>query len=344
MSAKTSKTTKAAKEAPLSLTFRSISITEATDYLLELDRLAHVFPAIGRDDILAAITAVTTACERLHIGDMHRLMTNTSDVLKHVTGLESITSYLKTAQADPLHRLRNVIGALGAAASLAVGADLAAVQQVLPNLKTRTVQPNRPLVDDEILLCRIDMWAVGQSTAPTAIKAAAMYVICESGAMPAESTTVCVDVVDDPQQPRGFLVAGNRLLDCRILHLSDFGVPIFTTCVTAELQTLARAGKDTPLARAIPLTYRGIHTPGGPEATASAQGIIDRLLKRWGLKKDDVTAASLPLWAADATYRQHGLRAAAKVSGRDPERTAQLLNLRLDPIITTPTVTSFLDG
>ena len=54
------------------------------------------------------------------------------------------------------------------------------------------------------------------------------------------------------------------------------------------------------------------------------------------------TAASLPLWAAEAAYRQHGLRAAAKVSGRDPERTAQLLNLRPDPIVATPAVTSFL--
>lgn len=338
------KNTKTAKAAPLSQTFRSISIAEATDYLLELDRRAHVIPATGRDDITGAIATLTAACERLRLNDMHRLLTNTSDVLKHITGLESITVYLKTAQADPLHRVRNVIGALGGAASLAIGADLGTVQQMLPNLKTRTVQPNRPLADDEILLCRIDMWAVGQSAAPTAIKAAATYVICESGAMPAESTTVCVDVVDDPQHPRGFLVAGNRLLDCRILRVSDFGAPLFTTCVTAELQALARAGKDTPAARSMPLTYRGNHIPGGPEATASAQGVIDRLLKRWGLKKDDVTAASLPLWAAEAAYRQHGLRAAARVSGRDPERTAQLLNLRPDPVVAAPTVTSFLDA
>lgn len=338
MSAKNSKT------APVTPTFRSISIGEANDYLLEFDRLAHVIPATGRDDIAAAITTLTAACERLNITDMHRLLANTSDVLKYLTGLESITAYLKTAQADPLHRFRNVIGALGAAAALAIGTDLAVVQGALPNLKTRTTQPSRPLADDEVLLCRIDMWAVAQSLAPKAIKAGATYVICESGAMPAESTTVGIEVVDDPQAPGGFLVAGNRLLDCRILPISDFGVPIFSTCVTAEIQQLARAGKDTPAARSMPLTYRGNHTPGGPAATASAQGIIDRLLKRWGLKKDDVTAASLPLWAVAAAYRQHGLRAAAKISGRDPERTAQLLNLRPDPIVAAPTVTSFIEA
>ena len=114
------KNTKPAKAAPLSQTFRSISIAEATDYLLELDRRAHVIPATGRDDITGAIATLTAACDRLRLNDMHRLLTNTSDVLKHITGLESITVYLKTAQADPLHRLRNVIGALGAADTAAV--------------------------------------------------------------------------------------------------------------------------------------------------------------------------------------------------------------------------------
>ena len=342
MSATRTKTAQKAKAAPFSLTLRSVSIADANEYLRELDTVAHVIPATGRADIDTAITTLTAACEQLHIADVRALLANTVDVLTYITGLKQVSAYLRTAEAEPLHRLRNVIGALAGAASLAVGADLAAVQQALPNLKTRTVQPNRPLTDDEILLCRIDMWAVAQSSAPTALKAAATYAICESGAMPAEATTVCVEVVADPQDPHSFLVSGNRLLDCRILELGDFAAPIFASCVTAELQSLARAGHDTPAWRARPLTYRGKHTSGGPEATASAQGIIDRLFKRWGLKKDDVTAASVPLWAAAAAYRQHGLAAAAKVSGRDPERTAQLLNLRPDPIVAAPTITSFL--
>lgn len=328
------------KTIPLSQALRTVTIAEAVQNLRDFDAAEHWIPEHARAELNTAIDAVMAACAAIHVTNVLAMLTDATAVLKQATGMASVTQYTKTAQADPLHRLRNILGAIGAAANLAFGGDLAAVQQILPALKARTPQASRPLTDDEVLLCRIDMWAYLRGS--NAVASVTRYVICESGGLPGESTTLSLDFVIDDGDSISFLASGNRLRSDRILDVADFGRPIFGRCIDDRRAVLARSKCDTPADRAKPLTYGGKQAPGAQTATASAQRMIDHLLERWNLKQADITAYSLSLWAANNAYKAHGLDAAAKITGCDRERTIKLLNRPPDRPVITPTITSFL--
>lgn len=133
-----------------------------------------------------------------------------------------------------------------------------------------------------------------------------MYTLVDAGCVPGETTSVTVADFDEPDAPTLLQAPGNsRLLD-RLLPLDPFA-----SGVLRVLALSAAAARSTT-----PLTYAPrSNAPGSHAATASAQRILDRMLKDLGPAGTDLTASSIQLWRVHQLYcvnEQEALR----VSGR----------------------------
>lgn len=291
---------------------------------------AHLIPYAGIEPILDTVEAIRGVAVNLGLRSAGDLARHATDVLRADTGEKNLTAYLRSQDAETLHRARNVLGAVLGAAIGSYASTLAGVAEALPALKMRSREQRRPLEHDEILLCRLDMWHTA-SRARDGLRAAGVYALCETGATPGETTEIALDSFDDVEDPSIVILPGNNQMGLRLPDLDDYARQILRPLLRDAADRAARIEDRAERDRAwkSPLTYLPRkNAPGSPAATASAQGVIDRLFKRWGLANDDVTAFSVPLWRVATTYTQHGIAAAREVSGRPAESTLRMINVR----------------
>jgi hypothetical protein len=259
-----------------------------------------------REALLATARHVVLAAEKLGLTNAAELVTEQTLLLKALTGVEKPQQFQRAEIAERLHTFRNMMLTLATAATGAFHGDPAGLYQRMVKLAPRTHAVRRPLVDDEILLARVVIHL--ESSAQPRSTRAAVYTLVESGMTPGETTHVSLDDTDDYEMPQMVLAAGNAHLQSRFLPLDRFN--------TVVLGRFTEAAHRAGIATAQPLTYQGRkHAPGSSAATASAQGIIDRLLKEVGLFNDDVSATSLRLWRLATTLSQANVKAAQELGG-----------------------------
>jgi hypothetical protein len=186
-------------------------------------------------------------------------------LLTALTDVDNVTTYQPSDVAERLHTYRNVVVALAVAAADSISAKSDPVLAKCTRLKTRSVQDQRGLTDDEILLARVH--AATLSRCAPQSQAAAIYAMVDAGMVPGETTSVTTRDVDDYERPSMVYAPGNGHLADRYLPLDRFG-----SAVIGGRVAKAVADGYSP---SRPLTYvpRKNH-PGSKQATASAQGVL----------------------------------------------------------------------
>ena len=155
--------------------------------------------------------------------------------------------------------------------------SLAALPQ-LPNLEDRK---SRPLIDEEVALCRLLLEIdIEEEAGP---RNGLSYLLAESGIRGIESTSLDTDALDHPLNPTEIQAPGAWEFGRRTVDLT----PYATRTMPALLRRL-RSGVQ-------PLTYTG-DAPGQLSATSSITGVLMRHLRRAGIRDELVTPKSLNLW------------------------------------------------
>ena len=280
------------------------------------DRLHHAWdlvPAthqIAFEQDWAAIAAVAA---RTHLTTADDLVRHQSKILTSLTGLKSVTVYLAAEPADNLHRYRNTIVAVAAAAGAELGVPLETVcAGSVTGLKARTARNERALVDDEITLLRTSC-AITVSINP-ASKPAAVYALCDAGQRIKETTLVGPDDLDDIDHPT--LVHANGSLP----RVAPRTLPLdpFASLVLAKAARAALAPKrKSPLLAYTPQKNQ----PGSPAAGISASGVARGAMSQVGLAHNDVTASSITRWRVNYAWFAQGALAATQISGLDRNAT-----------------------
>jgi integrase len=204
------------------------------------------------------------------------------------------------------------------------GCDAQSVYANAVQLHKRSKELQRPLTHDEILLLRV--YAAVASRHKATAEPANVYALADAGMTPGETTQVTLGDFDDPDHPTHVIAAGHaKGLESRFLPLDDFGQRVLAR------RTRAAVADGSP--RHATLTYRPRkNLPGTPAATASSQGVLDRILSTVGLKAADVTASSIGLWRVRTTLEEHGPAAAQELSGRS---TAEQMLASINKDLTT---------
>lgn len=126
--------------------------------------------------------------------------------------------------------------------------------------------------------------------------------------------------VDDYEQPTLAYAPGNGHLADRF-PLDRFGSALLGARVAKAIADGYEPGRQ--------LTYTPrTNQPGTKQATASAQGVLDRFLTDLGVSNVDTTASSVTLWRVVSVYATQGEEAALQISGRrTKEQMLAQLNL-----------------
>jgi hypothetical protein len=255
-----------------------------------------------------AVADVLGAADAIGIENAYNLVRHQSQLLTVLTGVPKPTEFHKTSVAEGLHTYRNVTVALVAAAAHFAGAPTDAVYRDSVRLRARTHQSHRPLFDDEVLLARVHA-ATESLFAPTSPRAS-IYAMTDAGLVPGETTSVTLNDLDDPAEPTDLKAPGNQHIKGRHLPMDAFAQTVLGRRAAAALTK--GTSPDSPL------TYRPrTNLPGTPAATASAQGILDRMLAELDLANSDVTASSITLWRIHTVWAHQGEHLALQVSGRN---------------------------
>jgi hypothetical protein len=325
------------KEAaePLSGVLRTMKVAEGLSALHDLDERYGVIPASGAAALAQAAAEILTAAARIGVTSIAALVQQQGPLLKALTGVDKPTAIHKTAVADPLHRYRNVIVAIAAASAQSVGASLTPIWSQSLRLRARTCQLGRPLFDDEILLARVHA-AIGSDGNPKSQRAC-IYAMLDAGLVPGETTPVSLNDFDDIDQPTELLAPGNGHLDPRLLPLDRFA--------QAVLGRRTRAANKSNMRK--PLTYAPRkNAPGSAAASASAHGVVDRILTELGLADIDVTASSVMLWRLATVYATAGADTATAMSGRRSRAQMEAILFRApvsaNVLTQPPAITGFL--
>jgi hypothetical protein len=307
---KTGRRTSKARTArsDLSPTLRTIGLSEARQYLAALDRDWAVVPATGRDSLAATVAEVLVKATEIGITNVDQLIAQQGALLSALTDGANVTQVQKAHVAGPLHTYRNVITAMAATAAAYNHCAPEAVYANAVRLHARTTHTMRPLTDDEIFLLRVHAALAVEKGA--ASKPASVYAMTDTGLYPSETTKVTLTSFPNPHRPMQISAPGHgKSIGARFLPLDDFGGAILGERTRAACKADLHA--DTPLTYA---PYKNL--PGTPQATASAQGVLDRIMSDLGLKHRDVTASSITLWRIHTVYAHEGVAAATQYSGR----------------------------
>lgn len=166
----------------------------------------------------------------------------------------------------------------------------------------------RPLLDDEVTLCRAS--ALMTRGADTTLRAAA-WALGETGAVSSEITTIRIQDLDDPRHPTDVRLPGTRRHDPRVAPLTQWGRLVLAERV-AHLR--AAGASDSTL-----IAYGGRAPAGEAKAQAAACNALRDVLNAAGLLAEpDVRPASLRNWAGRRAYD----------AGSPLEEVARLLGLR----------------
>ncbi|MGZ6131996.1 MAG: hypothetical protein ACXWLF_08225 [Myxococcaceae bacterium] len=319
--------TKAAKSTPMPIALAHTSVAEAVAELRALDTRRHLIPAAGRAQLLAMADEIQAAADAIGLESAAQLVTQQTHLLKALTGVDQPLQFHKSATAERLHSYRNLMLTLATAATGAFHGDPTGLYERMVKLTPRTHALRRPCTDDEILLLRTVIYLDGRAR-PRSLRPA-VYTLVEAGMTPGETTHVSLNDHDDHEMPQMVLAAGNAHLQPRFLPLDGFN--------TVVLGRFTEAAHRAGHAATKPLTYEGRkHDPGTSQATASAQGVLDRLLKEIGLFNADTSATSIRLWRLATTHATQDVKAAQELGGyggkkEDQERLWRTLGFLQKP-------------
>lgn len=332
------KTTQTPKRASvLNDSLRAMPLDEALEVFLALDADWSLIPDGHEDQLASDWDLAVEGCGSLGIATVHGLLTELPAVLTAATGVPNVTGFHTGADQALLHRTRNA--ALAVAVATAPNHDPAAILDTTRRtLRARTSLPARALVDDEITLLRT-VAAVTACGAPTSQRVGT-YALCDAGMLCAETTSADVSDIDGPlQQPTAILASGTAsgLVSDRLVPLEAFHRRALAPTIAAAI---ARGPKAL-------LTYKPTkNLPGSFAASASANGVIGRLLADCGLAHTDTTPASLHRWRITTTWHTHGPAIAMQLGGRaDLEATRRHACISLEPIpaVSPAAVENFMD-
>ena len=315
---KPAKAPKAAKKSELSPTLATITLAEARASLEDLDQAYGIVPGSAREHVSTAAATVLSKAATIGITNVKQLIEHLPDLLKAISGVESVTEFQRTVLANPLHLHRNVATAIAVAAAAENGCSTEAVWARAVRLPRRSARRGRPCMGDEILLLRVH--ALLASDANPTSKPAMAYALAETGLYPSETTTVCLEDLDHTLAVTQIKAVGHKSgVHSRHLPITDpFNQHLITRRAHAAL--VAGDSQDTTL------SYDGRkNAPGSNEASASASGVLDRMLTEVGIKNGDLTAGSITSWRLQTIYAEHDIDTAWKFSGRSSKE--QTLNM-----------------
>ena len=147
-------------------------------------------------------------------------------------------------------------------------------------------------MDDEITVLRT-VTAVTACGAPTSQRVG-IYALCDAGMLSAETTSANVSDIDGPlQQPTAILASGTAsgLVSDRLVPLEAFHRRALAPTIAAAIARGPKAPTCKPTK----------NLPGSFAASASANGVVGRLLADCGLAHTDTTPASLHRWRITTT-------------------------------------------
>lgn len=302
---------------------------------------------LGGAEAVAAVTGIALKPYRRRKKDPKNLQAMQKPVV-----IEDPACPSGSSRMHEVHRTRNLIALLVATPSVMngtyIGVQLAAFPVILTRRSMRT---GRPSCADEVVLTRTIVTAASQTV--RGLPGAATFALADGGATAGETTGVRFSDLDDTSEPTQVTLAGSirliwedprgttgaapedpafghprgrrQLRLARIGYLDPWGRDILTRHVAAR----RRHGEVRPEDL---VTYRGRHEPGGPQATMSAQGVIDKFLQQAGLYwQADVTAKSVTLARAAAAAASGDRQGALAATGETEHRAKRLLGGDLPP-------------
>jgi hypothetical protein len=298
--------------------------SDAIDALLDLHNRVDLIPALGYDQILDTLDKIRVVAAENRLTTVLDLATHAGAVITQVSGVGGdLTRFMKSADAEPTHHVRNVLLAVQLAAALSIHAEIKPVCEAAPVLQKRSTHTVRPLHDDEIVLTRLRALVVATGSAKD-LRAAGTYVLSDIGLTAGETAEVRADDIDEDAAT--VLAPGNARLHARYLPVTRFGTVILDALLTNH--------RTTGFGAASLLTYRPDSTADRRSAldrrtngNISAHGVLTRQLETVGLTQADITPASIHLWRVNTAHLEAGNAAAHHVSGRRTlDKTLELLD------------------
>lgn len=316
---------------------KAYDFDDSVEQLLELDAELGIVPAQALEVVLQTARQLQTmANEMLRPRSSttparvtnREIVDNATALIGAVSSIRktNVHQFLSRDEADNVHRARNVLLAvilLGSRGTLDKPTAESVCTEFAP-LRPRSAGFTRPYEDDEILLLRVWALLLSEVGGKHGRRSAAVYAQCDAGMVPGETTSMrATDVVLEP---------GNSLLWApglrvgvreRVLRLDSFQQHLLS-------RFAADLGDRDPKAS---FTYNARGAWKYDAAAASATGVLDRQRMAVGLRHQDTTSSSIPMWRAQYSERHEGgVAAALQVSGRSSAANHRgLMRHRINP-------------
>ncbi len=277
-------------------------------------KTSHLLEDLDQDRIDSHAQRLIKAASDLDISHPQEMAERSTEVLRHATGLKSLTKFTDHRTSREANAIRNTLAALLLHIATHRGQSPVSVTGQIPTMMPENGESGRAAHDDEILLLRImalhRLNKSGQAKIP-----GIAYVLVESGAFPSETTVV---TLDDVQQQADSALA---------VDLPGVG----TADIRAKSRTVVIPGwAARPLGQALrelssgkrqmlptePIAYGGNHEPGGHDASATASGNAARLIKQAGLAGRGLTGLSPNRWRARHVLKTEGVTRAQEFAGK----------------------------
>lgn len=113
----TNQNTKTTAKTPISPVLRNITIPQALEALLTIDRRRGIIPTAAREDLIAALDTILAKAAFIGVHDVSELLAEQHVMLKALTGVESPREDHSAEVTDRLHTYRNLLLALAVAAT-----------------------------------------------------------------------------------------------------------------------------------------------------------------------------------------------------------------------------------
>jgi len=308
-----------------STTTLDVGLADLPHHALELWQSTLMLEGLNATAIGTHVREVTDAARQAGAVTVGDLLDRAPKIISAITGVEQISRFSDARTGDQLHAVRNGVGQLAAAAALLSNDNPADALAKLPQLAPRAAGPARTLKDDEILLMR-HLVEYAAAKGGRSLHRAATYALAETGLWVSETTSVLPSNFDDLRDPATVQAPGRRSIEARTITLPGWPRRILGIVLDRHLASSTNAVHER-------LSYSG-RAPGTDAATASADGVITRLLSdahvldttgrpikgRKGYRRA-TTPDSICAWRIQQTYETCGLAAAIETSGRSAAST-----------------------
>ena len=287
-------------------------------------KASHLLEDLDHERLESHTQQLIEAAKDLGVSNPQKMAERSSQVLRHVTGLQSLTKFTNHRTSREANALRNTLAALLVQIAIHRGQSPVSVAGQLPTMMPENGESGRAAHDDEILLLRImalhRLTKSGQAKIP-----GIAYILVESGAFPSETTVVTLDHIQ--QQANSALsvdLPGVGTADIRAKSRTVM-IPEWAAKPLGQALRELSTGKRQMLPTE-PIAYGGNHEPGGHDASATASGNAARLIKQAGLAGRGLTGLSPNRWRALHVLKTEGLTRAQEFAGK-PTKDGLLIHL-----------------